>query len=238
MGLLGGRPRSSSPPIGYRAGLWEVIGEVDSDRETKSTRVLCRCACGHVAKVLVRNIMRGGSKGCRTCCGKRQRKVAVVPGWFWAHLRSSAAKRGLAIEISKEYAERLLLAQAHRCAYSGRSIRLENNSHLRSHSTASLDRKTADLGYVEGNVHWVHKVVNLMKNVLTDSEFLGIVGEISQHRAEHCALAAAATAPDELPNLTERRGLGSKEVRKGRSPTAISSPTRVSFSSAETNPAL
>jgi len=38
-------------------------------------------------------------------------------------------------------------------------------------STASPDRIDPSKGYVEGNVRWVHKTINSMRNSMCDQEF-------------------------------------------------------------------
>jgi hypothetical protein len=39
---------------------------------------------------------------------------------------------------------------------------------------ASLDRIDSKKGYVEGNVHWVHKDVNMMKRNFTEEYFINL----------------------------------------------------------------
>jgi hypothetical protein len=50
--------------------------------------------------------------------------------------------------------------------------RKEHKYSATSKVTASLDRIDSSKGYVEGNVQWVHKRINIMKNDLSDSEFI------------------------------------------------------------------
>lgn len=46
---------------------------------------------------------------------------------------------------------------------------------------ASLDRIDSDKGYIEGNVQWLHKWVNLMKSDFTQDEFLNYCRLIIEH---------------------------------------------------------
>jgi hypothetical protein len=106
----------------------------------------------------------------------------LVPGWFWSHIVVNARKRGIEITASREYAENLFRAQDQRCALSGCPIEFAKTSTgVRSRSTASLDRRDSALGYVEGNVQWVHKDVNMMKGSLSETKFLIIVRMIADH---------------------------------------------------------
>jgi hypothetical protein len=52
-------------------------------------------------------------------------------------------------------------------------IELKFNSRKRLYDgTASLDRIDSSKGYTLGNIQWVHKWVNLMKQDMTDQEFI------------------------------------------------------------------
>lgn len=164
--------RKLNPKVGDKIGAWEVIGEPFRDPALRGYRIPCRCACGAETAVILLNLMRGNTLGCRSCYHLRPRPHATVPAWFWAHIVCNAKKRGIALEISLENAEQLYKAQGGLCALSGRPIDFSNNSIKRSDSTASLDRKDSNLGYVEGNTQWVHKTINLMKNVLDEKEFV------------------------------------------------------------------
>ena len=63
---------------------------------------------------------------------------------------------------------------------SGLPIRLPKAWRDRSH-TASLDRIDSSLGYTIGNVQWVHKHVNVMKNIYPQNMFLFICCEVAKN---------------------------------------------------------
>lgn len=60
--------------------------------------------------------------------------------------------------------------QHKRCALTG--VEIEFGTAWNKVCTASLDRIDSNEGYIEGNVQWVHKAINLMKRDMTDAEFL------------------------------------------------------------------
>lgn len=72
----------------------------------------------------------------------------------------------------------LFLIQNRRCALSGALLEFPANG--REKGTASLDRIDSGKGYVPGNVQWVHKRVNIMKNVVEQEEFLKWCSRIAQ----------------------------------------------------------
>jgi hypothetical protein len=64
------------------------------------------------------------------------------------------------------------------CALTGEPLTFKNLN-KGTDQTASLDRIDSSLGYVEGNVQWVHKDVNLMKNVLSQARFIELCSLVS-----------------------------------------------------------
>lgn len=78
-------------------------------------------------------------------------------------------------DIDIEYACDLLYKeQGGRCALSGVPLMMAARNYPRKgHArTASLDRIDSTKGYIPGNVQWVHKAVNTMKNTMADIDFI------------------------------------------------------------------
>lgn len=71
-----------------------------------------------------------------------------------------------------EYAWKLFLGQGRRCALTGLVLELSPSKMNKGASTASLDRIDSAKGYIAGNVQWVHIVINMMKQTLSDEEFV------------------------------------------------------------------
>jgi hypothetical protein len=87
-----------------------------------------------------------------------------ISGVYWGRLKTDAVKRGVAWEISVEDAWRLFLFQGRQCPMSGQSLHFERNFKKNGkNQTASLDRIDSNLGYVIGNIQWVHKSINVLK---------------------------------------------------------------------------
>lgn len=84
------------------------------------------------------------------------------------------------VDITIEYIWDLFLKQNRKCIYSGLVLTFPNKrTNLENcNATASLDRIDSNKGYIKGNVQWVHKKVNIMKNVMDDKEFLKLCGLI------------------------------------------------------------
>jgi hypothetical protein len=167
---------------GQQFGDLQVIRRTQ-DKNAKSTYWECKCICGKTLNVVAYTLKDGGSKTCG--CGKKRtgsnnrkwKGYGEISGNYWRQIRSGAIKRLLLFEITLEYAWDLFLKQNRKCALSG--VILVFAETKRSEATASLDRKDSSKGYVEGNVQWVHKDVNYMKQDLDESYFIEMCRKIS-----------------------------------------------------------
>ena len=127
--------------------------------------VKCRCKCGNELYVNAYTLKSGQSKMCRRCFGNaRQGKdnpnytgFENVPGSLLYRMRKRAKTSKMTFLISNEYLNSLYISQNGKCAITNLTISFKNK-------TASLDRISSSKGYEEGNVWWVHKDVNIMKN--------------------------------------------------------------------------
>lgn len=97
-------------------------------------------------------------------------------GWLYNKIVESAKKRGHECTVSIEYLENLFLAQNKKCALSGIPLTFGRSS---ATTTGSVDRIDSEHGYIEGNVQWVHKDINMMKQKISNDKFI-----------EYCKLVA------------------------------------------------
>jgi hypothetical protein len=161
---------------GKTFGKWTVIGRTESSRGM--TRWLCRCACNKELAVFARHLRSGQSAGCLSCSIKRGQAhgqwagAGEISGQWWGTHAGRTGKvysrrQGLEITVSVQDAWNLFLAQNRKCALTGLELHFTHRG-----GTASLDRIDSSKGYVPGNVQWVHKDVNLMKNVFSQERFV------------------------------------------------------------------
>lgn len=112
---------------------------------------------------------------CKSCSNKKEENCNHK-GWIKDVLRSSflnkyktgALSRGLLFDVEDEYLADLLIKQDFKCALTGWDI----NAEKVQNNTASLDRIDSSIGYVKGNVQWVHKMVNMCKQSYSQEEFI------------------------------------------------------------------
>lgn len=156
--------------IGQKFGCLTVLSYLGI-KQNKSF-VLCKCDCGIQKPVRWSHISSGTIKSCG-CIQKSGFKG--IKGDFLYRIRNSAKKRQIDWNITNEYIWNLYLYQNKKCALSGICIDFTkycNDSIENIEQTASLDRIDSNLGYVENNVQWVHKDVNIMKKNFNESIFL------------------------------------------------------------------
>lgn len=141
----------------------------------------CQCKCGSQKGEQARVLLR---KDCpvRSCgCARRKNcDWSRVPPYVMATLKCKAANRGIEVKVSLAYCNALFEQQAGRCALSGLPLSFGRRRDVTA-TTASLDRIDSSLPYEEGNVQWVHKKINLMKNSLSDEEFVSLCRTVSEH---------------------------------------------------------
>jgi len=114
---------------------------------------------------------------------------------LYSHYKNGAKKRNLEFNISIEYLWDLYLKQQGQCALSGVKIylksqnkfstitKIENGNRSIDYSkfNASLDRIDSYKGYIKGNVQWVERKINMIKNNLSQNDFINLCRQISNH---------------------------------------------------------
>lgn len=143
----------------------------------------CICSCGNKKDVTLHYVKYSKNPSCG--CGRIGKENSKNRGklngrftgyeeiftHFWTPYKIRAKAKGLPFTMTMEYIWEMFLAQNKCCALSGVPIHF---GPVRSHrdTTVSIDRIDNSKGYEIGNVQLVHKVINVMKNVLSDNEFI------------------------------------------------------------------
>lgn len=135
----------------------------------------CQCKCGKISVIDATDLYKKKRKGCLECSGKKRRMSEdILSDTKWKHILGHRFRKTkiLDIGISKEEAYDLFLKQNKKCAISGVEIKFINYHKTSNETTASLDRIDSNKGYIKGNIQWVHKTINNMKQALSDEEFI------------------------------------------------------------------
>ena len=100
---------------------------------------------------------------------------------FRYHFRN-CKKRYKDVDIDLQYLKEIWEKQQGVCPFSGVKLVLNayTNIFKDQRYSASLDRIDSNKGYVKGNIRWVSRAINHLKNDMTDNqliEFLNIISE-------------------------------------------------------------
>lgn len=162
-----------------------VVVELLPERTVCKTRVwLCKCDCGKTKAVRRSSLVAGMTKTCG--CGAHPSRQENV-NWrgyeemsldFYTTLKRNAESRDLDFNVTMKYLWDLYIAQNKKCNLSGLPIEFGRK---RASTSVSVDRIDSTKGYVEGNVQWVHKKINIMKNVYSQEEFIILCKQVVKH---------------------------------------------------------
>jgi len=162
---------------------YKYIGYVNEKLTVKEIRqhkgkflYICSCECGATIHVRPCIIISGIKKSCGCIKPPVSGKLTKT---FISSVRNKAKHRNIEFALSLEYLQDLLLKQNARCKFT--QVPLTFASHYSDSSfNASLDRIDSSKGYIEGNVQWVTKRINSMKNDMSDSEFIELCKIVSK----------------------------------------------------------
>ena len=183
-----------------KIGQWTVLYRIQNPKKGP-TKWMCRCECGKEKEVFSSHLIRKVSTKCKDCHLKYNREknhkqslyCGKISGNFWYSIKHGASGKKAnrppkEFTITKEYCWELFLAQNERCAISGQKLEMNfcGNKYKDNglNHTASLDRIDSSKGYVEGNVQWVHKDVNMMKRIYDQKYFIDTCKLIAEHNKD------------------------------------------------------
>jgi len=171
--------------VGQKVGEWTLINNFVLDRRGYWK---CKCSCGYIGNILASSL-GSGSNACRKCHPSKARKIydRLVNDFYWKRLIKGAEKRKIEFNLTREYIEELLVNQNMKCALSGQNINIAKSliSQKNKETTASLDRIDNKKPYIEGNVQWVHKDVNMMKFTLELQRFIDLCEMITKNKRKN-----------------------------------------------------
>jgi hypothetical protein len=166
----------------------EEVFKVRDDR-LKKDPVGCR-AC------VWRNNAKNVKSGNRSKVWKGTKDISKT---YFNNLKrgSKRATRTLEFSVSLEYLQHILELQNYKCALSNIDLITHSTAKRDStEATISLDRIDPTQGYVEGNVQWVHKDINLMKFDFNEKNFIELCGLVwSHHLASTRTTGNSSQAP-------------------------------------------
>jgi hypothetical protein len=158
--------------------------KVLSDRVEKNHNVKCKCKCGNILSKKIERLLEGENLGCRKClihgAHSLWQGVGRIPKLVLTKIKLRADRYDYEFNLDLEYLSNLFEKQKGKCALSGLDLEFGTTKLIKT--TASLDRIDSKVGYIKGNVQWVHKNVNWMKQDFSDDEFLTMCKKIVNYK--------------------------------------------------------
>jgi hypothetical protein len=153
----------------------------------------CKCSCG---KEIIRRedyLVRLNNLNKSISCGHSYQQsvgenhplwtgTGKISGFYLATIKGRAKKKNIDFDLTTDYLWDILQKQDGRCIFTKLKLTFANSYRDKEDQTASLDRINPNKGYIENNVQWVHKTINLMKNVIPHDEFIHWCDLVSSHK--------------------------------------------------------
>lgn len=137
----------------------------------------CLCDCGNEIVCSSTNLRKNKSTSCGCIRYEKtlnsQIRDKVIPYFYFQEIELRAKRRNINFDLTHDYLKELLNKQNFKCALSGLEIKCSSRKERRvGNNIASLDKIDPKLGYVMGNVQWVHKDLNFMKQRFDQEKFI------------------------------------------------------------------
>jgi hypothetical protein len=159
-------------------GQLKVMSRCEDKSNGRCFKWLCKCTCGQIEAFESHYLISGKQYRCRKCAKIDTAKslytgIENLSGKYLSTIRRGARQRNLEYEVTKEYLYNIFQKQDGKCALSNLPIHLGKQPGSQyEEQTASLDRIDSNKGYIEGNVQWLHKEINMMKQDFSELKFL------------------------------------------------------------------
>lgn len=159
--------------------LFKIVSFNDSTRPN----IIVECpVCKKEFSARPYRLIGGHTKTCGCSNLGLRRGTKHISKTFFNIIKRQAKVRNIEFDITLDYLESLLNNQKYKCALSNVDIVI---GYWNDDTNGSLDRIDSSKGYIEGNVQWLHKDVNMCKQSLSNNEFIEMCTRIYNARLEH-----------------------------------------------------
>lgn len=177
------------PPVGEQFGLWTVISDQIKVGSRRELLWHCQCKCGHTAWKKPYELKTGHSTRCKKCGNKSyfdetgEVEINALIKSKYAQIKHNLSTRkkvgSLPFTITPQDLQNLYDQNNH-CALSGISLEMDLTKSLVKQNL-SVDRIDPDKGYVPDNIQLVDKRINMMKQSLSQEEFIDLCCKVADH---------------------------------------------------------
>jgi hypothetical protein len=149
----------------------------------------CKCDCGKETVVRRQHLIGGYQISCGCMLNRSGKNSALFTGYegisgkFYGSLKrgDSRRKKKLIFNVSIKYLWDLYLKQDKKCVLTGFDLFFDEPGRKGKHRNASLDRIDSNKGYIEGNIQWVHKDINMMKKDYDENYFIEMCKKVASY---------------------------------------------------------
>ena len=188
--------------IGLRFGYGVVIDKASLRKENNRQEWVLKCDCGNIYQAKTCQLTGPKNRRSISCKCKqydpmnkeKMREPNIIghknlTSSIWNIYKTNSRKKKIEFNITSEYAYNVYILQNKKCVYTGWNIDfgkiiIIDGRKTIIDKTASMDRINNKKGYIEGNIQWVNKHVNLMKNSHSEEYFLEICKAVTNNRTE------------------------------------------------------
>jgi len=162
--------------IGFKLGNLTIV---DSEARKKNRYFKCLCDCGNY---IYKRICELNNSPLHCGCKKYStwNGVGDLPNKYVKKISNRAKRKNIEFKIDTQYLWELFEKQNGKCAISGIKIFFPKKT-SGTDGNASVDRIDSKIGYIEGNVQWVCKIINKMKINLSQEYFLYMCNKVRNY---------------------------------------------------------
>ncbi len=165
--------------LGKKFNKLTILSLVEGDKRKYYCKCICDCGKESIKRV---DAIKSGtiiSCGCaivdkgRFMIGPNNHSftgIGTLGSVKFEEIKRNAKRRKIEFNVTKEYLWKCFEEQKSKCALTGEEL-FFGRQKVYSETNASLDRIDSSKGYIEGNVQWVHKDINLMKRSFDEKYF-------------------------------------------------------------------
>ena len=149
-------------------------------------KIIIKCLCGKTKTILRTSFRNLKSCSCRDINKRGAEHHAFkgfgdMPASIFHRVKNGAISRNIEFQISIEYMYKIFHKQNRKCALTGIPLLISSYANK---GNASLDRIDNTKGYIEGNVWWIDKEINMMKNCHSVDKFKRLCSLVSEYKNE------------------------------------------------------
>jgi hypothetical protein len=152
---------------------------LDSFKSIKDkVRFLCKY-CGNEFTTTPSRIGSGHTKSCGCVSIGKRKGTKHICMTYYSHCLQSARVRNIEFILDIDFLNDLIEGQNFKCVLSGQTLICGYRPLVEY--TISLDRIDSSKGYTKDNVQFIHKVINMCKQSLSQKDFIEMCSMVSNH---------------------------------------------------------